>query len=156
MRELQAGRYADRPSDKAIEIVRSCLQDNPLALSLVNWAEAEQPTARLYLKWPGSTASLRTFAVDPLTNSIGARDVFFTRRDVDETCKVKSYDPLYAPLMWPLAFPDGAPPRLTALADRPTGALLDKEAKNLQQATLALMLQPERTSRGDCVGTARW
>lgn len=151
MRELQAGRYADRPSDKAIEIVRSCLQDNPLALSLVNWAEAEQPTARLYLKWPGSTASLRTFAVDPLTNSIGARDVFFTRRDVDETCKVKSYDPLYAPLMWPLALPYGEP-----LVRRGTGEFVDlkddhSESCNMRKATLAMLLQPARDENGACL-----
>ena len=46
------------------------------------------------------------------------RNIFFTKREEDEKCYVDSFDPLYAPLMWPLAFPDGAPPKLHAWDDR--------------------------------------
>jgi len=66
-RELRANRVdsAYRPTERSIAIVRMVLEDAPLARSLVNWAAAEVPSARLELKWPGSTASVRAFTVDP-------------------------------------------------------------------------------------------
>lgn len=144
-----------RPSPAALATIDAVMRrENALVPRLINWAEESTSNARLVLKWPGATSSVRAFTVEPATSVRQPRTIFFTRRDEDEPCYVDSFDPMYAALMWPLVCPDGAPPRLKGLVDsagtvlRPAGALLDKEAKNIRQATLALMLQPERTSDG--------
>ncbi|EOD24621.1 hypothetical protein EMIHUDRAFT_450551 [Emiliania huxleyi CCMP1516] len=144
-----------RPSPAALATIDAVMsRENALVPRLINWAEESTSNARLVLKWPGATSSVRAFTVEPATSVRQPRTIFFTRRDEDEPCYVDSFDPMYAALMWPLVCPDGAPPRLKGLVDsagtvlRPAGALLDKEAKNIRQETLALMLQPERTSRG--------
>ena len=75
--------------------------------------------------------------------------MFFTRLDEDEPCYIRTDSPGYAPLMWPLAFPDGQPAQVRSKDGEDPDELrnLDDVAKNLQQATLALMHQPE--VRGD-------
>ena len=150
-----------RPSPAALATIDAVMsRENALVPRLINWAEESTSNARLVLKWPGATSSVRALTVEPATSVRQPRTIFFTRRDEDEPCYVDSFDPMYAALMWPLVCPDGAPPRLKGLVDsagtvlRPAGALLDKEAKNIRQATLALMLQPERTSRGVWRGIA--
>ena len=146
----ESERYNDdvRPSEAAIETIKTVLDsENALVRQLINWSEAMINTARLVLKWPGTTSSVRAFTVDPPASLKCPRTAFFTRRDEDERCYVKTESPGYAPLMWPLAFPYGEP----ACVRKPDGtlALLDAHAKSLRQATLALMLQPEKTGDDD-------
>lgn len=139
-----------RPSDAAIAIINEVLnQGNALVRELVNWSEASTTTARLVLKWPGTTTSVRAFTVDPTASIKEPRTVFFTRLDEDEPCYIRTDSPGYAPLMWPLAFPDGQPAQVRSKDSEDPDELrnLDDVAKNLQQATLALMHQPE--VRGD-------
>ena len=144
---LEAGERFDpavRPSNAVLKTIDAVLRsENALVHQLINWSEQTACTARLVLKWPGATTSVRAFTVNPATSVTQPRSIFFTRLDEDEKCYVKSSDSRYAPLMWPLAFPDGEP---AVLAE--SGELLDECAKNLQQATLALMLQPERKADG--------
>ena len=164
-RELRANRVdsAYRPTERSISIVRRVLEDSPLARSLVNWAEADAPSARLELKWPGSTFSVRSFTVSPSTSIIGPRTVFFTRLDEDKKCYLHSDDPLYAPLMWPLAFPSGAPlldrqgrlvdgKRSGPTAARPNGGDECAHAEHgMRQTTLAMLMQPQRDGADECV-----
>ena len=131
-----------RPSEAAIETIRTVMEStNCLVRQLINWSEASHQTARLVLKWPGTTQAVRAFTVDPSASVKQPRSVFFTRRDEDERCYVKTESPGYAPLMWPLAFPYGQPP--TVCKGDGTFAHLDAEG-TLRHATLALMHQPER------------
>lgn len=140
-----------QPSDAAIETIHTVLgSENVLVRRLINWAEASTHTARLVLKWPGATHAVRAFTVDPASAVKHPRTVFFTRKDEDERCYVKTSSPEYAPLMWPLAFPYGKP-AFVRTDDCGELALLDEYASNLQQATLALMLQPERHANGDFI-----
>ena len=172
-RELRANRVdsAYRPTERSISIVRRVLEESPLARSLVNWAEADAPAARLELKWPGSTFSVRSFTVSPSTSIIGPRTVFFTRLDEDKKCYLHSDDPLYAPLMWPLAFPSGAPlldrqgrlvdgKRSGPTAARPNDGDAASDAPmqecahaehGMRQTTLAMLMQPQRDSADECV-----
>ena len=162
-RELRASRVdsAYRPTARSIAIVRRVLEDSPLARSLVNWSEEEAPSARLELKWQGSTASVRSFTVNPATSIVGPRTIFFTRLDEDQRCYLRSDDPLYAPLMWPLYFPSGAPllDRQGRLVDGrrsgPTAAAGDQEPGHeehgMRQTTLAMLMQPQRDAADECV-----
>ena len=144
-----------RPSADALVILDAVLRrTNALVPQLINWAEESTAEARLVLKYPGTTSSVRGFTVEPASSVRQPRSIFFTRRDEDKPCYVDSFNALYAPMMWPLVCPDGAPPRLREMIfpkRRAAGALLDKEAKNLQQATLALLLQPEQNANGTFV-----
>jgi hypothetical protein len=140
-----------RPSSGAIAIVLSCLEQSPLARSLINWGDEEHPTAHLALKWPGTTTSVRAFTVNPATSVIGPRSVFFTRLDCDDKCYVRTDDPLYAPLMWPLAFPHGDP-----LVHRGTDLHVDaidrqEKSLNMRRSTVAFMMQPARSEDGECI-----
>jgi hypothetical protein len=140
-----------RPSSAAIAIVLNCLENSPLARSLINWGDEEHPTAHLALKWPGTTTSVRAFTVNPATSVIGPRAVFFTRLDCDDKCYVRTDDPLYAPLMWPLAFPHGDP-----LVHRGTDLHVDaidrqEKSLNMRRSTVAFMMQPARSEDGECI-----
>ena len=166
-RELRTNRYdsAYRPSPHALTVVRRVLEDRPIARSIVNWARVDGPTARLVLKWPGSTASVRAFTVNPSTAIVGPRTVFFTRLDEDQRCYLRTDDPLYAPLMWPLAFPTGAPllDRAGRTVDgdrrgpRAQGDADDEEQRehasewSMRHTTLAMLTQPQRDADGACV-----
>ena len=165
-RELRANRTDSvyRPTARSIAIVRRVLEDSPLARSLVNWAEAEAPSARLELKWPGSTSSVRSFTINPATSIVGPRTIFFTRLDEDAKCYLQSDDPLYAPLMWPLAFPSGAPllnrqgqlvdgrrSGPTVEAGGQTAQELGHEEHGMRQTTLAMLMQPQRDAADECV-----
>jgi len=116
---------------------------NPLIRQLVNWSKATTASARLILKWQGETTAVRAFTVDPSASVKEPRSIFFTRLDEDEKCVVKSSSPEYAPLMWPLAFPHGEPMCLGS------GMHLDAAARNMQSATLAMLMQPERDAYGE-------
>jgi len=72
------------------------------------------------------------------------RKVFFTRLDEDQPCVMQSSNPGYAPMMWPLAFPSGSP---AELAD---GSHVDSRHR-MQDATLAMLFQPERNENGEFV-----
>ena len=141
-----------RPSDRAIAIIEAVLtRENALVRELVNWSKASTTTAHLVLKWPGTTTSVRAFTVDPTASIKQPRTVFFTRKDEDEPCYIRTSTPGYAPLMWPLAFPDGEPAQVRTNDGDEELANLDDAAKNLQQATLALMHQPEMRDDGTFV-----
>jgi len=57
---------AIRPTTAQVEALDSLLRsENCLVRQLVNWSEASHVTARLMLKWPGTTTSVRAFTVDP-------------------------------------------------------------------------------------------
>ena len=135
---------AVRPTDAQVEALDSILRsENCLVRQVVNWAEASQTVARLLVKWEGTTTSVRAFTVSPESDVSEPRKIFFTRRDEDEPCVLSSTDPMYAPMMWPLAFPSGEP---TLLAD---GTPVDQSSNfSIQDATLAMLLQPERDANG--------
>ena len=138
------------------------LEESPLARSLINWAEDEAPSAHLVLKWPGSCASsVRAFTVTPATSMVTPRSVFFSRLDEDARCYLRTDDPLYASLMWPLAFPAGAP-----LLDRqgrwvdgkragPAARAGDGDSEHVEhgmrKTTLAMLMQPQRNADDECV-----
>lgn len=103
------------------------------------------------LKWPGSTTSVRALSVDPSGDIRGERSIFFTRRDEDTRCTIRSSNPAYAPMMWPLGFPDGMPAVLAATAAYP-GEMLDEATSfGLSRRTMALLMQPERDADGSFV-----
>jgi len=134
-----------QPSDAALATIDTVLRsENQLVRQLINWAEVPQATARLVLKWPGMTSAVRAITADPAASIRQPRTIFVTKRDEDEPCYVQSTSAEYAPMMWPLAFPSGEAPVLQngRLLDGPTATC------NMQQATLAILLQPERTSDG--------
>ena len=104
-----------RPTIAQVATIDTIMRsENTLVRQLINWSEESQTAARLVLKWPGATSSVRAFTVDPATDVRQPRTIFFTRKDEDEPCYLTSSDPRYAPMMWPIAFPSGLP---TALAD---------------------------------------
>jgi len=152
-------RYASdvRPSTTVLKTIDAVLRSsNPLVTQLVNWSAATATEARLVLKWPGSTTSVRAFSVDPSGDIRGERCIFFTRRDEDRRCTIRSSNPAYAPMMWPLAFPDGMPAALAATSAYPGQMLDDAESFGLSRRTMALLMQPERDGRGgECITLER-
>ena len=69
-----------RPHPDDVRVVDQELAKNPLAQALVNWAGAEQATARLALKWEGTTQSVRAFTCTPSTSVVNPRSIYFTRQ----------------------------------------------------------------------------
>lgn len=141
-RMLKHGQGAIEPSEQVVRRLDSILSENYLVQTLVRWYNEPMPSARLLLRWPGTSPSVSAFSLIPSTSVIEPRSVFFTRNDEDEKCVIDTSDPLYAPLMWPLAFPSGLPPRDV------DGFLLSDAASVRQRGgdgslTMALMLQPE-------------
>eukprot|EP00966_Prymnesium_polylepis_P257837 5956352-Prymnesium_polylepis.1 len=138
------------PSPRALRTFSACAYDNPLFRHLRAWHE--QPAAHVYLtlQWEGVTSGLRSFAVTPSAASVLPRMALVFSRAEGETRKLvlKATNDLYPLVMWPLAFPRGERLRFTDGAPvddwrRPDGRA-DGRKLNLQQATLLLMLQPER------------
>ena len=127
---------------------------NPYYEALQAWAEEENPSCHLVLQREGTTSGLRVFRTVPGAANVHPRTALvFSRADVDDKkVVIKATNASYPLVNWPLAFPSGQPPRF---AD---GALVDdwlnRDGRedgrnlNLQQATLMLMLQPERSDRG--------
>ena len=62
-----------RPHPDDVRVVDAVLSKSPLATELINWATAEQPTARLELKWEGTTQSVRAFTCTPSTSVVNPR-----------------------------------------------------------------------------------
>lgn len=138
-----------RPHPADVRVVDTVLSANPLAMTLVNWAGTEQATARLALKWEGTTQSVRAFTCTPSTSVVTPRSIYFTRQADDESVKIYANDPLYPVLMWPLVFPQGQP--LANEAGVPLGISNSEEYSSLfsvNQVTLALLMQPERNLDG--------
>ena len=135
-----------RPSEAAIGVLETVLNsENRWVRELVNWSKEDMPCARLVLKWPGTTSSVRAFTVDPATSVRQPRTIFVTRRDEDQMCTIQSSAPEYAPLMWPLAFPSGDP---AVLADgRPLDAAMKGVHSGAEHATLAMVAARESNRR---------
>ena len=161
-RATDAERYAAgfQPTAKMIAAMHDILDGNPLWLSMVSHArDMGAPTARLELRWPGNTPGVRAFTFVPSVSTPGPRTVYMTCAEDGRPCRVRSADPLYSLLSWPLLFPKGRAPRR-----RPTGpvstwpppserAPLETlttdgwdtlRGLELSRTTLAIACQPER------------
>ena len=58
-----------RPSPAALATIDAVMRrENALVPRLINWAEESTSNARLVLKWPGATSSVRAFTVEPATS----------------------------------------------------------------------------------------
>ena len=130
-----------RPSERMMLALRRILEScNPLVDQIRMWGLRDDvPEARLVLKWPGPTPSVRTFTYVPATSTPGPRSVFYTRLDEDEPCYVRTTNEMYPLLSWPLLFPNGA--RLVTRSGEPFEG---GKPFSISDATMALVHQPER------------
>ena len=165
MRAEDAERYQAgfQPTVDMIATMNDVLEGNPYWSALTSWAaDASVPSARLVLRWPGQTPVVRAFTYQPSVSAPGPRTVYLTRVDDDRPCRVRSDDPRYALLSWPVLFPRGRVlhrrpigpaaqwPSTVAWAPFEEGPLCEDDStfalagRQLSAATLAIAYQPER------------
>ena len=163
MRRQDNERYARgfQPSEEMIRRMYDMLDANPYWTAIVRFsADPNVPSARLVLRWPGNTPVVRAFTSLPNVALPGPRSVYVTWADDDAVCKVRSDNPLYSLLSWPLLFPNGNALRRRPLGKPPwpaqsTWATLETthswaedcsvQRTELSHATLAVAYQPERS-----------
>ena len=130
--------------------LRAILEDNPFYEELTQWHQQPTAEACLTLMWEGNTSALRALSVNPAAADVLPRTtLILSRAEVDRRKMViKATNDLYPLVMWPLAFPLGRRLRFEdgACVDQwlSDGGRDDGRTLNLQQATLMLILQPER------------
>ena len=110
MRVADAERYAAgfQPTPRMIAAAHELMLGNEYWTSLVAWAgDVPMATARFVLRWPGTSPAVRAFTYLPSAGVPGPRTIYVTWADGDQVCRVRSDDPRYAMLSWPLLFPTG-------------------------------------------------
>ena len=110
MRMQAAERYQVefQPTEESIRVMHDVLESNPYWSTLRSWADDPTVrTARLVLRWPGTTPGVRAFTYQPNVGTPGPRTIYVTRVDEDKPCRVRADDPRYALLSWPMLFPNG-------------------------------------------------
>ena len=155
-----------RPRPRALRHFCAFVDEhNPLFGRLRTWHDnAGTEDAWLVLQWEGVAQGLRSFTMTPSAANPLPRTALVFSRDRDEgggqpaKFYLKLTNDTYPLAMWPLAFPRGE--RLCFADGWPVddwlrqGVREDGRKINIQQATLALLLQPERRSgmRADVEG----
>ena len=84
MRLQAAERYQVefQPTEESIRVMHDVLESNPYWSTLRSWADDPTVrTARLVLRWPGTTPGVRAFTYQPNVGTPGPRTIYVTRVD---------------------------------------------------------------------------